>query len=104
MQRDASPDASPFLVEPALLPRLVRYLNHHPVLSYLFAPAYVGAASQSPRPDEGTRDAFRELAVALDQLERRQEPPSPESLWASLGVKSSTLRHQRRASARSPRL
>jgi len=75
--------ASPFFVEPALLPRLVRYFNHHPALSYLFAPEYIGSGSQSPRPDEGTSDAFRELQVALEQLQR-QPRPSPEFLWASL--------------------
>lgn len=79
-----SPEDSPFLVDPLLLPRLVRYFNHHPALSYLFAPEYVGPASQSPRPDEGTRDAFRELAVALDQLERHRPERSPELLWAGL--------------------
>ncbi|MCG6965964.1 MAG: transglutaminase family protein [Chromatiaceae bacterium] len=75
--------ASPFFVQPALLPRLVRYFNRHPALSYLFAPDYVGSASQSPRADEGTRDAFRELHVALGQLQRRARPTA-EFLWASL--------------------
>ena len=78
-----SATTSPFLERPALLPRLVRYFNHHPALSFLFAPDYVGSASQSPRADEGTRDAFHELGIALDQL-RRQPQPSPEFLWASL--------------------
>jgi uncharacterized protein (DUF2126 family) len=74
---------SPFLAQPALLPRLVRYFNRHPALSYSFAPEYVGAASQSPRPDEGTRDAFQELEVALQQL--AYEPrPSAELTWSSL--------------------
>ncbi|MCP5298108.1 MAG: transglutaminase family protein [Chromatiaceae bacterium] len=75
--------ASPFFVEPALLPRLVRYLNHHPALSYHFAHDYLGGAGQSPRPDETTRDAFRELSVAMAQL-RSQRAPTPEFLWASL--------------------
>ena len=78
-----APATSPFFAEPALLPRLVRYLNHHPSLSYYFAPDYLGGASQSPRPDETTRDAFRELPLALTQLQR-QEAPTPEFLWASL--------------------
>ncbi|MCB1925850.1 MAG: transglutaminase family protein [Gammaproteobacteria bacterium] len=78
-----APATSPFFVEPALLPRLVRYLNHHPVLSYYFAPDYLGGASQSPRPDETTRDAFRELSIALQQLQAQQDP-SAEFLWASL--------------------
>ena len=78
-----SATTSPFFEHPALLPRLVSYLNHHPSLSYLFAPDYVGSASQSPRTDEGTRDAFHELAIALDQLKRNPQP-SPGFLWASL--------------------
>ena len=78
-----APATSPFFVQPALLPRLVRYLNHHPALSYYFAPDYLGGAGQSPRPDETTRDAFRELVLALRQLEQQQDP-TPEFLWASL--------------------
>lgn len=80
----ATPMQSPFLVHPELLPRLVRYVNHHPALSYWFATVYIGAASQSPRTDEGTRDSFRELAVALDQLGYQPEASDPETLWASL--------------------
>jgi uncharacterized protein (DUF2126 family) len=79
----SSPEKSPFLLQPMLVPRLVRYLNRHPSLSYLFAPDYVGGASQSPRPDEGTREAFRELEVALQQLEFEPRP-SAEFLWSSL--------------------
>lgn len=77
------PASSPFFIEPALLPRLVRYLNHHPALSYYFAPDYLGGASQSPRTDETTREAFRELAIAMQQLQR-QPDPTPEFVWASL--------------------
>jgi uncharacterized protein (DUF2126 family) len=77
------PASSPFFTEPTLLPRLVRYLNHHPALSYYFAPDYVGSASQSPRTDETTREAFRELSLALSQL-KQQPDPTPEFLWASL--------------------
>ena len=76
-------DRSPFFIAPRLLPRLVRYFTLHPALSYLFATEYVGGASQSPRCDEGTRDAFRELAIALDHLERQAEV-SRELLHQSL--------------------
>jgi uncharacterized protein (DUF2126 family) len=77
------PETSPFLVEPQLLPRLIRYLNQHPALSYWFAPAYLGSHSQSPRPDENVRESFNELAVALYQLKRREDP-EPEFIWRSL--------------------
>jgi uncharacterized protein (DUF2126 family) len=78
-----SPADSPFFRCPHLLARLIRYLNRHPSLSYWFAPAYVGSASQSPRPDEGVRDAFNELGVALEQLDR-VAAPEPEFIWRCL--------------------
>ena len=78
-----SPKTSPFFVEPQLLPRLIRYLNQHPVLSYWFAPAYLGSHSQSPRPDENVQESFNELAVALNQL-KRADNPTPEFIWRSL--------------------
>lgn len=78
-----TPLSSPFLSVPELLPRLVRYLCLHPSFSYLFATDYVGSASQSPRVDENTRASFRELNIALQQLQAQAEC-SPENLWASL--------------------
>jgi uncharacterized protein (DUF2126 family) len=77
------PEQSPFFTHPHLLPALLRYLNHHPALSYWFAPHYVGAFSQAPRPDEGVADLFGELAVALDALSRGAAA-TPELLWRSL--------------------
>jgi uncharacterized protein (DUF2126 family) len=62
---------SPFFRVPRLLPRLVRYLNHHPSLSYWFAAPHLGGSGQSPRPDEGSRESFAELDLALELLERR---------------------------------
>lgn len=82
----ARPVASPFVRYPHVLPALIRYLNNHPSLSYWFAGECVGAASQAPRPDEGARERWDELAVALGWLERladRGELP-PEQLWAAL--------------------
>jgi uncharacterized protein (DUF2126 family) len=78
-----TPEGSPFFRHPRLLPSLVRYLNHHPALSYAFAPECVGSAGQGPRPDEGVRERFDELGVALDRLAQRGAP-GPEELWASL--------------------
>ncbi|WP_031432205.1 transglutaminase family protein [Methylomarinum vadi] len=77
------PSSSPFFRYPHLLPRLVRYCNAHPALSYWFAPPSIGSSSQSPRTDEGVGEIFRELAVALEQLELQDEP-SPEFIWRSL--------------------
>ncbi|HEX6242256.1 MAG TPA: transglutaminase family protein, partial [Polyangiales bacterium] len=78
-----TPAASPFFTCPALLPRLIRYVVRHPSLSYWFATQYVGGSSQSPRPDEGARESFLELAVALEQL-ALHEAPTPELLWGTL--------------------
>jgi uncharacterized protein (DUF2126 family) len=78
-----SPEESPFFKHPKLLPSLVRYLNRHPALSYAFAPDCVGSASQGPRSDEGVRERFEELGVALDRLAQRTQL-GPEELWASL--------------------
>jgi len=82
----AEPGASPFLRYPHVLPALIRYLNNHPSLSYWFANECVGSASQGPRPDEGARERWDELGVALGWLERladRGELP-PEQLWHAL--------------------
>jgi uncharacterized protein (DUF2126 family) len=82
----ARPETSPFVRYPHVLPALIRYLNNHPSLSYWFANECVGSASQGPRPDEGTRERWDELAVSLGWLERladRGELP-PDQLWHTL--------------------
>lgn len=78
-----SPESSPFLQEPRLLPRLVRFFNRHPAMSYLYCHDFVGSTGQSVRPDERGSDAFDELGLALALLERQAEV-SPELLWHSL--------------------
>lgn len=79
-----TPEQSPFFLRPQLLPSLVRYLNHHPALSYAFATECVGSASQGPRSDEGVRERFEELQVALDRLAARGDAATAEELWQSL--------------------
>lgn len=78
-----APRTSPFLLRPQLLPRLVRYTNRHPCLSYLFAHDYIGASGQSVRADERDREHFDELGVALGLLARNRDP-QPELIWRSL--------------------
>lgn len=78
-----SAEKSPFFVSPHLLSRLVVYLNHHPALSYWFAPIYVGSSSQSPRTDENVFESFSELQVSLQHLDE-SESPTPEFIWRSL--------------------
>jgi uncharacterized protein (DUF2126 family) len=77
------PERSPFFVSPHLLSHLVAYLNHHPSLSYWFAPEYVGSYSQSPRSDENVRESFSELKVTLRHL-NATAAPQPEFIWRSL--------------------
>lgn len=74
---------SPFLRYPMLLPRLLRYLNAHPALSYWFAPSSIGSYSQSPRPDEGVNESFQEFKIALEQLEKAADP-QPGFIWHNL--------------------
>ncbi|MEZ5543063.1 MAG: transglutaminase family protein [Pseudomonadota bacterium] len=78
-----SPARSPFFAAPRLLQRLVVYLNHHPALSYWFAPPSIGSCSQSPRADENVRESISELQLALRRLAAAPEP-APELLWRSL--------------------
>ncbi len=79
-------EASPFFVHPALLPRLVRYLNDHPALSYWFLGDCAGAASQAPRADEGVRERWEELRLAVRTLERlaARDEVTPALLWGTL--------------------
>jgi uncharacterized protein (DUF2126 family) len=69
----ARADASPFVRYPRLLPGLVRYVNDHPALSFWFAGECLGSASQAPRPDQGVRERWSELAVTLDWLDRQAD-------------------------------
>ena len=78
-----TPDNSPFLAYPRLLPALIGYFNRHPALSFSFAGDFVGNSSQAPRPDERTADIVEELALTLALLDH-QRNPSPELLWQSL--------------------
>lgn len=85
-----SPIHSPFFAHPGMLPGLLRYLQHHPSLSYAFAGECVGSASQGPRSDEGVPERFEELCVTLDLLAAAPLDPGgdPEllrvDLWQSL--------------------
>ncbi len=73
---------SPFLRYPHLLPRLIRYVNHHPSLSYFFAHPYIGSSGQSVRTDEIGREYFEELKLSLKLLSAVPNP-TPELIWRS---------------------
>lgn len=78
-----TPEDSPFIREPRLLTRLIRYCNHHPSLSYRFAHDHVGESGQSVRTDERGRDSFAELSVALELLQREQALDA-DTVWRAL--------------------
>ena len=78
-----SPLTSPFVQQPCLVLRLVRFFNHHPALSYLFAHDFVGSSGISVRPDERGTDAFDELILELDLLENFPQL-TPELVWQGL--------------------
>jgi uncharacterized protein (DUF2126 family) len=79
--------SSPFIRYLHVVPALLRYLNNHPALSYWFAGEHVGALSRGARPDEGSRELFDELGVALGWLEQLADHGElgPEATQRALG-------------------
>ncbi|MCB9665321.1 MAG: transglutaminase family protein [Alphaproteobacteria bacterium] len=72
-----TPAESVFLQRPAVLASLVRYVQHHPCLSYFFTGLFVGPTSQAPRLDEARDEIVDEVELALSQLQRGGEAPPP---------------------------
>lgn len=79
----ATPETSPFVADPRLLPSLVRCAQRHPALSYLWAHDFVGPGGQSVRADERGHGPFDELALALARL-ARAPADTPALLWQTL--------------------
>jgi len=80
----ATLDSNPFLLKPHLLPSFLRFIQHHPSLSYLFSGRFVGPSSQAPRIDESFFEIPRELDVALRGIESMESPASPAMIDAIL--------------------
>lgn len=80
-----SPAENPFFTRPAWVASLLRLLQAHPCLAYLFTGNYVGPSSQAPRPDESGRDLY-DLDLAYTHL--AQLPPGDHRLRIG-----ETLRH-----------
>ena len=73
-------EKNPFLANPGRITSMLRYWQHHPVLSYLFTGQYVGPGSQAPRVDEGPSHGLYELEVACEGIENAQFAPDGPTL------------------------
>jgi uncharacterized protein (DUF2126 family) len=77
-------ESNPFLLKPWLLPSFLRFIQHHPSLSYLFSGRFTGPSSQAPRVDESFFEIPYELEVALRGIESMESPADPAMIDAIL--------------------
>jgi len=77
-------ERNPFIQRPNLLSSFLRFLQHHPSLSYAFSGLFTGPSSQAPRVDESAYELPYELEITLKALEEMEQPGSPVMIDALL--------------------
>jgi len=77
-------DNNPFIQRPNLLSSFLRFLQHHPSLSYAFSGLFTGPSSQAPRVDESAFDLPYELEITLKGIEAMTQPGDPVMIDALL--------------------
>ena len=77
-------ECNPFIEKPTLLSSFLRFLQHHPSLSYVFSGLFIGPSSQAPRVDESAYELPYELEITLRAIETMPEPGSPLEIDALL--------------------
>jgi len=75
---------NPFIHRPSLLSSFLRFLQHHPSLSYAFTGLFAGPSSQAPRVDESAVELPYELEITLQAIEAMPPPGDPEMIDALL--------------------
>ncbi len=71
-------ERNPFVQRPTLLSSFLRFLQHHPALSYAFTGLFTGPSSQAPRTDESAVELPYELEISLRAIEEMPTPGQPE--------------------------
>ena len=77
-------ERNPFIQRPSLLSSFLRFLQHHPSLSYAFTGMFAGPSSQAPRVDESAFELPYELEITLRAIEEMSTPGDPEMIDAML--------------------
>ncbi len=75
---------NPFIHRPNLLSSFLRFVQHHPSLSYAFSGLFTGPSSQAPRVDESAYELPYELEITLQGIEAMDQPGDPVMIDALL--------------------